>query len=263
MAKFNLPLGTVLVTKNPCLYPGDIRKLEAIDVSMLRHCMRDCIVFPTVGPRPHSDEISGSDLDGDQYWVYWGKELKIDQPIEPLAHSSAQKLIVSRISNEMVIDYFLDSIEPNCYSLIADVHTVVADRLEKGTLSTECVELATLFYRAIDSPKTGEMIDMQRVLALRDQFCQSFPKFMMKFDQLYYESPSVLEKLYLKAKQITITRKETYERYHLTSAHPATLPVSTVATSDFDTDDIRFLFLRNYLLPILRTVWSYSAKPLR
>ncbi|CAF3845173.1 unnamed protein product [Rotaria sordida] len=123
--------GTVLVTKNPCLYPGDIRKLQAVDVPVLRHCMRDCIVFPTTGIRPHSDEISGSDLDGDQYWVYWGNDLKIDKPVDPLSHSSATKLAVSKITNEMVIDYFLDTIEPNCYSLIADVHTVVADK-EKG-----------------------------------------------------------------------------------------------------------------------------------
>jgi RNA-dependent RNA polymerase len=181
------------VTKNPCLYPGDFRKLEAVDnIPVLTHCMRDCIVFPTVGPRPHSDEISGSDLDGDQYWVYWGTDLKIRKPVEPLAHSSAEKLIVSMISNEMVIDYFLNSIESNCYSLIADVHTVAADRTKGGTHSTTCVELAILFYRAIDSPKTGETINMVRVYELKNEFCKSFPKFMMRFDQSYYESTSII-----------------------------------------------------------------------
>ncbi|CAF3375567.1 unnamed protein product, partial [Rotaria sp. Silwood2] len=132
--------------------------------------MRDCIVFPTTGLRPHSDEISGSDLDGDQYWVYWGNELKIQKPIDPLSHLSAEKLEVSNITNEMVIDYFLDAIEQNCYSLIADVHTVVADQMVEGTRSQECVQLAKLFYRAIDSPKTGEVIAMELVLRLRDKF---------------------------------------------------------------------------------------------
>jgi len=68
---FNLIVfvGEVLVAKNPCLYPGDFRKFTAINVPALKACIRDCIVFPRKGPRPHPNEMSGSDLDGDQYWV--------------------------------------------------------------------------------------------------------------------------------------------------------------------------------------------------
>ncbi|GIY00773.1 RNA-dependent RNA polymerase 1 [Caerostris extrusa] len=50
--------GIVVVTKNPCMHPGDVRKLEAVDVPALHH-IKDCIVFP------------GSDLDGDEYVVIW------------------------------------------------------------------------------------------------------------------------------------------------------------------------------------------------
>ncbi|KAH9366507.1 hypothetical protein HPB48_018078 [Haemaphysalis longicornis] len=38
----------VLVTKCPCLHPGDVRKFEAVDVPALRH-IRDCIVLPGQG----------------------------------------------------------------------------------------------------------------------------------------------------------------------------------------------------------------------
>ncbi len=62
-------IGEVIVAKIPCLYPGDFRKLIAVDVPQLKSCIRDCIVFPNKGPRPHPNEMSGSDLDGDQYWV--------------------------------------------------------------------------------------------------------------------------------------------------------------------------------------------------
>lgn len=41
-------LGYVVVTKNPCLYPGDMRILKAIDVPHLHH-LHDCIVFPCQG----------------------------------------------------------------------------------------------------------------------------------------------------------------------------------------------------------------------
>ena len=41
--------GEVLVTKNPCLHPGDIRKLQAVMIPKLRDCSRDCIVFSIHG----------------------------------------------------------------------------------------------------------------------------------------------------------------------------------------------------------------------
>jgi len=42
--------GMVVVAKNPCLHPGDVRVLKAVDVPALRH-MVDCVVFPQKGHR--------------------------------------------------------------------------------------------------------------------------------------------------------------------------------------------------------------------
>ena len=55
----------VLVTRNPCLHPGDLQKFRAVDVPELSHLV-DCIVFPTQGRRPSADLMSGGDLDGDK-----------------------------------------------------------------------------------------------------------------------------------------------------------------------------------------------------
>lgn len=64
----------VLIARNPCLHPGDLRKLRAVDKPELSH-LSDCIVFSTRGPRPAADMMSGGDLDGDtcklvaQWWA--------------------------------------------------------------------------------------------------------------------------------------------------------------------------------------------------
>ena len=51
--------GPVVVTRNPCLHPGDVRQLEAVDASELRHLV-DCVVFPRNGSRPHPSEMAGN-----------------------------------------------------------------------------------------------------------------------------------------------------------------------------------------------------------
>ena len=42
--------GMVVVSKNPCLHPGDLRVLQAVDVWDLHHLV-DCVVFPQKGKR--------------------------------------------------------------------------------------------------------------------------------------------------------------------------------------------------------------------
>ena len=38
-------IGPVVVSKMPCVHPGDVRKLKAVNVKQLSH-MKDVIVFP-------------------------------------------------------------------------------------------------------------------------------------------------------------------------------------------------------------------------
>ena len=55
----------ILVTRNPCLHPGDLQKFSVVDKPELSH-LSDCIVFPVRGKRPSADMMSGGDLDGDK-----------------------------------------------------------------------------------------------------------------------------------------------------------------------------------------------------
>jgi hypothetical protein len=199
-------IGTVLVTKNPCLYPGDIRRLEAVDIPALRPFIRDCIVFPVLGSRPHSNEISGSDLDGDQYWVYWGTELTVKEIIPPLAYTPASKKTVPEVTPELIVNHILDTLGDQTSGIISNTHSVIADKAPNGTKSVDCKFLAELFPRAIDSVKTGEQINMERVKQLRDERCQAYPTWMMKDDKPAYKSESINGYLFDKVQTLKIDR---------------------------------------------------------
>jgi RNA-dependent RNA polymerase len=210
-------IGEVLVTKNPCLYPGDIRRLQAVDIPDLRPFIRDCIVFPVRGFRPHSNEISGSDLDGDQYWVYWGRELTVNQTIPPLAYTPASKKIVPEVTSELIINHILDILDDQTSGIISNTHSVVADKDPNGTKSIDCKYLAELFPRAIDSIKTGEQIDMEKVNQLREKYCKTYPKWMMKDDKESYKSESINGYLFNKVQNLRINGSEyrfTFKKYN-------------------------------------------------
>lgn len=83
--------GFVVVAKNPCLHPGDVRILEAVDAPNLHH-LYDCLVFPQNGERPHSNEASGSDLDGDLYFVTWDENLipPSKKSWQPMAYDASE-----------------------------------------------------------------------------------------------------------------------------------------------------------------------------
>jgi RNA-dependent RNA polymerase len=196
----------VLVTKNPCLHPGDIRKLKAVSVPELESCMRDCIVFSVDGSRPNCNEMAGSDLDGDQYWVYWGDEFQIETVVEPLLYPPTKKTCVNRVTNELIVNHVLDTFIDKVPGIIANTHKAIADKHPLGTHSNECRECALLFARAIDSRKTGEIISRDCVRSLKDKYCQTYPSWMLKFDKPEMDPPSqsINEILYRKAKDAWI-----------------------------------------------------------
>ncbi|KAH0985407.1 hypothetical protein GBA52_012584 [Prunus armeniaca] len=152
--------GKVVVAKNPCLHPGDVRVLMAVNVPALHH-MVDCVVFPQKGERPHPHECSGGDLDGDFYWVSWDPDLIPPCQVQPMNYTPEPTMNLDHdVTMEEIEESFVNYIVHDNLGIISSAHTVFADRERDKAMSAPCKELAKLNSRAVDSPKTGVLVKL-------------------------------------------------------------------------------------------------------
>ncbi|KAI5080567.1 hypothetical protein GOP47_0004466 [Adiantum capillus-veneris] len=188
--------GTVVITKNPCLHPGDIRVLQAVDSHSLQH-MVDCVVFPQKGTRPHPNECSGSDLDGDLYFVAWDERLVPPTVEVPMEYYAPNSIALDHPPTlEEIHTYFVDYMSNDSLGTIANAHVVFADQEPEKARSQKCLKLAELASIAVDFPKTGVSAMLPR--SLRPQ---AYPDFMEKIGKKSYISSGVIGKLYRAAKE--------------------------------------------------------------
>lgn len=151
--------GKVVIAKNPCYLLGDIRVLDAIDIPKLHHLV-DCIVFPTKGKQPHPNEIAGSDLDGDEYFVCWDEQLIPCTLREPYNYPPVENPDTSSATRETMISYLSKRLE--MMGKIDANFQYFAN--SKGIGCTECEQLGKLFSRSVDSTKTGDIIKIPKHL---------------------------------------------------------------------------------------------------
>ncbi|KAI3468028.1 hypothetical protein Pfo_024691 [Paulownia fortunei] len=187
----------VAIAKNPCLHPGDVRILEAVDVPELHH-LYDCLIFPQNGDRPHTDEASGSDLDGDLYFVTWDENLipPSKRSWTPMEYAPGEvKQLPREVKHSDIIEFFTKNMVNESLGTICNAHVVHADLSECGALDEKCIKLAELAAIAVDFPKTGRIVTMPAELKPK-----MYPDFMGKEDFQSYNSSKILGKLYRKIK---------------------------------------------------------------
>ncbi|KAH7931631.1 hypothetical protein HPB51_029775 [Rhipicephalus microplus] len=193
--------GDVIVTKNPCMHPGDIRKLTAVNVPQLHH-VRDCIVFPAKGDRPHPDEMAGSDLDGDEYSVLWYADLIFRTNCSPMQYySDPPREQKTPIQVQDMIDFFCQYIKGDKIGLIANAHLVWADLLDAGINSRRCRDLARKCSVNLDFAKCGDLKGLQN-----SEKPPMYPDFMEKQGaKNTYCSRKVLGQLYRNCKKVQLS----------------------------------------------------------
>ncbi|CAN6478993.1 unnamed protein product [Victoria cruziana] len=153
--------------------------------------MVDC-VFPQKGTRPHPNECSGSDLDGDVYFVCWDHELIPPTQTSPMDYDPAPPKDLDRdVLIKDVQEYFANYMINDSLGIISNAHTVFADREPMKAFSPPCIELAKLFSVAVDFPKTGVPAVIPSHLRVGE-----YPDFMEKPDKPSYVSRGIIGKLF-------------------------------------------------------------------
>ena len=206
-----------IVTKCPCIHPGDIRIMDFKRYNINNHdntfkykiyeSYKNVLIFSHKGNRPDPDKISNSDLDGDCYFVifddYLCNKINSVEPAESVTNNSKfndinsiLNLINSKQLIEEVVNYFCDFSVKNNLGLIADIHLSISDS-DTLVLSNnpKALELADKYYTALDAPKTGIFaeIDSEDKAVKRPHYLSKFKNFNNK---RYYLSESTLGLIY-------------------------------------------------------------------
>ena len=212
------------IAKCPCLHPGDIRVLnfkcyingdENTEKYKIFDKYENVLIFPSKGKRPHPNECSGSDLDGDNYFVFYDTDLILDEKniSEPMNYNFwLDPLIKDNIQIEDVIEYFAEYTNLNNLGLIGDAHLALCDSDPLGAKGKIPMKIAKKFSRAVDAPKTGD-----EVILSDDEEPKKFPHYMCKSENKTYRSETILGILYDKIINIIgdISKKEKYnEKYY-------------------------------------------------
>ncbi|KAJ7136071.1 RNA dependent RNA polymerase-domain-containing protein [Mycena epipterygia] len=170
-------VGDVLMTRNPCKVPTDVRKVKAVRHPKL-HDLVDVIVCSTKGERRLLDFLAGGDYDGDTAIVIWDKEIVdsfVNAPerfsTEPQGvapcftrdETTVAKFIAENarkppeIKAALLQQYLLGSLrDPSDVGLYSSYHDNCM--VTKGYDNPRTIKLAYQFCKILDSPKTGYII---------------------------------------------------------------------------------------------------------
>jgi RNA-dependent RNA polymerase len=194
--------GDVMVTRNPCLHPGDIRVLTAVDRPEFKH-LYNVVVFSSKGKRPMCNMMAGGDLDGDVYFVCWddkllGKELTKDMVQEPAKYVKP-KILTEKPDGDSLADYFVFYLERDVLGKIANLHLALSAYYgREGPMHEDCVYLSHLASVAVDFAKHGECVHVDAFQRFEKLLIDEagWPDFFEKEAKLVRKSDGILGILY-------------------------------------------------------------------
>ena len=156
--RYVLQDGRVAITRSPARHPGDVQLVRAVDVpddSPLND-LHNCVVFSSKGTRDLPSQLSGGDLDGDQFQIIFAAGLLPTQTYPAANYPRVPpRTIDHTVETADIAEFFIEFMENDRLGQICNMHMQLADQRELGILDPDCITLAGLASTAVDFSKTG------------------------------------------------------------------------------------------------------------
>ncbi|KAI8980167.1 RdRP-domain-containing protein [Trametes punicea] len=161
--------GLVSISRSPHIHPGDVQRVKAIGkppddmVCFFRH-LRNVVVLPSVGDRSLASCLAGGDVDGDEFLVIKDPTLLPTNCTAPAEYDAGPPRDLGRPSTiDDICDFFVEYMQSDVVGLVADQHLMIADQSKDGTFDRDCMKLAILCSQAVDYPKNGVPVDLEKM----------------------------------------------------------------------------------------------------
>ncbi|GFS32633.1 RNA-dependent RNA polymerase 2 [Actinidia rufa] len=157
---------------------------------------------PVPKSRPHPNEYSGGDRDGDLYFIR-DETIVPTKVVTPMDYTGQRPRRMDHDATlEEIHQFFVDYMINDILGTIPTAHLIHADREPTKALSPKCLQLATIHSMAVDFAKTGAPDEMPRFLKPKE-----FLDFLERVDKPTYTSHGVLGKFYQATIKSTVYEK--------------------------------------------------------
>ncbi|KZT06877.1 RdRP-domain-containing protein [Laetiporus sulphureus 93-53] len=218
--------GPVLISRSPTIHPGDVQIVHAIGrpppgSPFQKESLPNSVVFSIKGARPLPSCLGGGDLDGDVYNVTTMPDLHPRRTYAAASYDPAKRKTVDHESTiEDVADFVAEYINSDTLGIIAINWLIIADQSSQGILDPDCLRLAQLHSDAVDYPKSGNPVPLDRIpqLKFRAKPDWNAPETLVRESPRYYESNRAIGRLFREIELPalrTATKASRAQRRHL------------------------------------------------
>ncbi|KAJ7454396.1 RNA dependent RNA polymerase-domain-containing protein, partial [Mycena latifolia] len=167
--------GQCTLFRSPCIHPGDVRLVTAVDYPVFReNGTKNVVVFSTKkAARDLPSMLGGGDLDGDFYTVIYDKDLQITEEYDPMDYTPVKPVAKDIVEMPDIWNFFVDFFINDKIGIVASDFQAWADKV--GPRAAQCLELAKLNSDAVDFAKSGVPVRVPSWLNPRE-----YPDFMSK-----------------------------------------------------------------------------------
>ncbi|KAF7775922.1 hypothetical protein Agabi119p4_4315 [Agaricus bisporus var. burnettii] len=160
--------GHCLVTRSPVAHIGDVQRVRAIGkppqgkLCLFSH-IKNALVMSSQGNRSLASCLGGGDVDGDLFQVIQYEPLLPMTYELPMEYESVgTKAITTECTVDDICDFVVEYINSDVLGLLSDRLLMIADQSKLGMNDKDCIRLAELCSQAVDYPKNGIPVDLNK-----------------------------------------------------------------------------------------------------